>query len=137
MTLCHGDQRCFRGVADLLAVRDLSIAAQNRRIQELACDGIVKLDCAVFQHDPVSKALLNSHFILCQCAGFIRTDDRNTAQALYGLQLSNNSMLPNHFLRTERQHDGHNRAERLRNSGHGQRHSEQERIHDLAATQHV
>ena len=114
-------QCCFCWVADLRAVLIGGIVTEHRRQNQLLFlrifrTYIVCSDDVILHHD-----FPNGHLVLGQSAGLIRADDRDRAKSLYCLKLPHDGVFTGHLLCAEREHNGDNRAERLRNCRNCQR----------------
>ena len=129
--LSKPNQCCFSWIAQLFSVATDCIAAQNGGSQQLVFRRIRRANVFRSNDVPLCNHFSNSHSILCQRTGFIGTNDRNRTQTFYRLQLSHNRMFPCHFLRTEREHNGNNGTQCLRNGSYCKCNGKQQAIHQF------
>ena len=73
---------------------------------------------------------LNRHFISCERAGFIRTNNRHRAKSFNSRQPANNRMTSCHRLNANGQRDGHDCRQPLGNGGDGQSHARKKHVTD-------
>ena len=116
----HVDESGFRRIADFLFPVQGGIVAQHTVPQELKLAGLVQIDFVSRNAAAVQIIILYRHLVLSQSPGFIGAYDGNTSQTFHSLQISDDGVLPGHFLGTKGEHDGDDGAESLGNSGNSQ-----------------
>ncbi len=86
------------------------IAGKQRGLEQQALHIIRKIKVLLIQQRPVCIDFLWCHFILGQCAGLIRADNRHRTQRLNRFQFLDNGILTRHFLRTHGLYDRDDRS---------------------------
>ena len=127
------NQRVFGGVADAFAIHNAGVVVEDHAVEQLAVRAVGKVKLLLADALAVNENLLHRHFVLCKGARFIGADNRHTAQALHRLQILDNGVFLCHFLRAQRLHNGDDGAERLGNSGDGERHGVHQRVNNRLA----
>ena len=115
----------FGWVADVVFLTvfkgDSSVAAQGTVIQQLTNSrGIVFTDVLYFAGF-IQICFDQGHAALGEGTGFIRADDRGTAQRFDGWQTADQSVLLDHSLNADGKDDGDDGRQTFRDSGNSQR----------------
>ena len=121
-------QRSLRRIADLPAFRYRGVVAEYAAKQQLSFARVFHIKVRrryLFSTDVI---ILYRHFVLRERSRLVRAYHGNAAQAFDGLQLPDDGVFLSHLLRTERQHDRHDRTECLRYRGYSQSYCKQECI---------
>ena len=126
------DQRRLGRITDLGAVRgDRCIVAEHEALDERIVCGLVEgIEVEIIA---VLECLDDGHFVLRQGAGLIRADVADRAQRLDGRHILHDGVDFRHALHTERQHDGHDCGDTLRDRRHGEGYGSHEELQLLSA----
>ncbi len=116
------DQRVFGGVADALAVHDAGIVVEDHAVEQLTVGVVGEVKLFLADTLAVDIDFLHRHLVLRQRAGLVGADDRHAAEAFDRLQILDNGVFLCHFLGAHRLYDRDDRAERLGDRRHSQRH---------------
>ena len=130
------DERDLGRVADRSAgflVRG-RVAREQRGLEQQALHIVCQIEVFFLEQLVIRVNLLRGHFVLGQCAGLIRADDRYRTQCLDRLELFDDRVLTRHFLCAHGLHDGHDRTERLRDGRDRERDGEHHGIQDRLET---
>ena len=112
-------QKChFCWITDTLSLHNSRIISQNRIVEQISMRLLLQIQCISSHGLMININLLNRHLILCQCSGFIWTDNWYTSKTFHCFQIFDNSMFPGHLLCSHGLYNGHNRAQSFRNRSH-------------------
>ena len=135
------DDRGLGLVADVLFRSvfkgDRAVAAQHAEQQQLLDRrGVLAADF-LGRVLSVCPRLDQRHAVLGKRAGLIRADDRCAAQRFNRRQTADDRILFDHALHADREHDGDDRGQALRNGGYRERYRSHEDLEHWDAVQHA
>ena len=129
------DEGCLCGISDLLSVCVCGVIAEDAEVQQSLLVGIIQIDLSRRNSLSVYIVVLHCHLVLCQCTRLIGTDNGHASQSLHCLELADDGVLLGHLLCTEGKHDGHDRAQSLRDRCHCKGNREEEGISRLVSSE--
>ena len=124
----HFQKRVLCRISDPFVLDQLRIVVEHGIVEQIAVRLLRKIQLRPVKHPAIHIDLLHRHLILRQRPRLVRTDHRDTAQALHCLQILDDRIFLRHLLRSKCLHDRDDGAQRFRDRCHGESHRKHHRI---------